>query len=305
MKIKVLGSGAGGGFPQWNCNCPNCKGVRTGTIKATPRTQSSIAVSNHEGKDWVLINASPDIRTQLLRYPVFQPDRKIRDTALVGVILVDAQIDHATGLLFLRETKKLDIYCTPAVHEDLTTQFPIFNILKAYCTINYHAIDLFTKLRFQVPGLPTLFFTPIPLEGKAPPYSTHRDNPMVGDNIGLYIQDTHTGKSLFYAPGLAKIESEIINWMHQADCLLVDGTCWDEDELIRHDISSKQAADMGHIPQSGEKGMIAYLTEFKKQRKILIHINNTNPILKKESIEHKTLAQAQIEVAEDGMDIYL
>ena len=134
MYIRVLGSGAGGGFPQWNCNCHNCKGLRANEITATSRTQSSITVSS-DGDNWVLFNASPDIRAQLESFPTLQPGRAIRDTAICSIILVDAQIDHTTGLLMLREhTRPWDIYCTAAVKEDMTTGFPVFSILGHFKT---------------------------------------------------------------------------------------------------------------------------------------------------------------------------
>ena len=139
MHIKVLGSAAGGGFPQWNCNCPNCDGVRKGTIRARPRTQSSIAVSA-EGTDWVLFNASPDLLAQFRAVPELQPARAIRDTAVRAIILIDAQIDHTTGLLMLREGAPLEIYCTEMVREDLTSGNPLFRILEHYCGVRWHAI---------------------------------------------------------------------------------------------------------------------------------------------------------------------
>ncbi len=305
MKVRVLGSGAGGGFPQWNCYCHNCEGLRKGNIKTKARTQSSIALSNNQGADWVLINASPDIRQQLLSYPELQPARERRDTSIVGVILVDSQIDHATGLLMLREGKKCDLYCTPSVYEDLTTGFPIVTILESYCTSQYHPISLEQNAAFKIPALPSITFTAVPLVGKAPPYSPHRQHPTLGDNIGLYIQDLESNQSLFYAPGLGKIDESIMQWMQKANCLLLDGTFWDENEMIDQGLSTKKAADMGHIPQSGEKGLLQVLQAFPNTRKILIHINNTNPILNENSSERKTLSTQHIEVAEDGMLIQL
>ncbi len=305
MKVKILGSAAGGGFPQWNCNCHNCDGFRKGNITAKARTQSSIGVSDDEGINWVLINASPDIRQQLLSYPEFQPARQLRDTSLCGVILVDSQIDHASGLLMLREGEKLNIYCTPSVYEDLTTGFPILKMLDSYCKSTYHPLSLKPEETFKVEPLNSIVFTAIPLEGKAPPYSAHRQQPTKGDNIGLFIQDNKTKQSLFYAPGIGKIDDEIKQWMQKADCLLLDGTFWHEDEMILQEINNKKASSMGHIPQSGTDGLIQYLTAFSDKRKILIHINNTNPILNENSKEYKQLSNLGIEVAEDGMEIQM
>ena len=147
MKIFVLGSGAGGGFPQWNCNCPNCKGLRAGTIDAKARTQSSLAISDG-GEDWLLVNASPDLRAQLEICPALQPARAVRDTAIVAVLIVDAQIDHSTGLMTLREhTKRLPVYCTPSVHSDLTTGYPLLNVLEHFCGVDWHPVDATEMLK--------------------------------------------------------------------------------------------------------------------------------------------------------------
>lgn len=305
MRIRILGAGAGGGFPQWNCNCPNCLGFREGSVQAKARTQSSIAISDNDGKEWVLVNASPDIRSQLLSFPECQPARSIRDTAITGVILVDSQIDHTTGLLMLREGKKLDIYCTPSVYGDLTSGFPILKMLDAYCKTEYHPIDLKDAASFTVKSLQSILFTAIPLEGKAPPYSPNRQNPSQGDNIGLFIQDLNSNQSLFYAPGLGKIDAKIQHWLQKADCLLLDGTFWEENEMISLEIANKKAGSMGHIPLSGKEGLIHYLHEYTNKRKILTHINNTNPILNENSIQYKMLLEHAIEVAEDGMEINL
>jgi len=304
MKIRVLGAAAGGGFPQWNCNCPNCDGVRKGKIKAKPRTQSSIAISENN-LDWILFNASPDVLAQIKAFPALQPARAIRDTAIKAIILIDSQIDHTTGLLMLREGKPLEIYCTDMAREDLTTGNPLFNVLGHYCTVNWHKLPTHNGNSFNVIGAQHLLFTAVPLTSKAPPYSPHRQDPREGDNIGVRIEDTRSGKTLFYAPGLGKLEPHLEPFLKNADCLLVDGTCWTDDELIRFGISKQSARDMGHLPQSGDGGMVSVLKPLTKPRKILIHINNTNPILNEESRERAELTANGIEVAYDGMEIIL
>jgi len=304
MLVHVLGSGAGGGFPQWNCNCHNCKGLRSGEIKATSRTQSSIAISA-DGKNWVLFNASPDIRAQLAAFPALQPGREIRDTAICSIVLVDSQIDHTTGLLMLREhTKPWDIYCTKAVKDDMTSGFPIFNILSHFRGVNWHEVPT-DEASFAIPGAEGLVFTAVPLKSEAPPYSPHRHNTVPGDNIGVRIADTRSGKNLFYAPGVGEITPNIYNYMQAADCLLVDGTLWTDDEMIQSGINNKRGEEMGHLDQSGDKGIMSTLNTLEKPRKILIHINNTNPILDEESTQRKTLEEAGIEVAFDGMEVSL
>ena len=300
MRVRVLGSAAGGGFPQWNCNCPNCDGLRKGTLRALPRTQSSIAVSA-AGADWVLVNASPDVLAQVRGFPPLQPGRATRDTAIRAIILIDAQIDHSAGLLLLREGAPLAVYCTDMVREDLTSGFPSFRMLDHYCGVAWHRIAADPGGRFSVIGAEPLSFTAVPLRSKAPPYSPHRNDPHEGDNIGLRVTDPRSGKSLFYAPGLAEIESGLKPFLEEADCLMVDGTFWSDDELIRLGISTKRAQDMGHLAQSGARGMVEALKPLRA-RKILTHINNTNPILDEDSAPRRTLEAEGIEVAFDGMD---
>ncbi|TBU91273.1 pyrroloquinoline quinone biosynthesis protein PqqB [Stutzerimonas kirkiae] len=303
MFVRILGSAAGGGFPQWNCNCRNCRGVRSGQLNASPRSQSSIAISD-TGERWVLCNASPDIRSQLESFPALQPARKLRDTAIGGIILLDSQIDHTTGLLTLREGCPHDVWCTDMVHQDLTTGFPLFNMLSHWNGgLKHNRISL--DATFEVPSCPGLSIRAIPLLSSAPPYSPHRNDPHPGDNIGLLIEDRQSGGRLFYAPGLGQITAEVLLAMAQADCLLVDGTLWRDDEMRVCDVGDKLGSEMGHLPQSGRGGMIEVLEGFPEQRKVLIHINNTNPILDEDSPERAQLRARRIEVAWDGMNIEL
>ncbi len=304
MRIRVLGAAAGGGFPQWNCNCRNCDGVRKGSLRATPRTQSSIAVSSDD-VNWILFNASPDLLAQYKGFAELQPARAIRDTAIRSVVLMDAQIDHTTGLLMLREGRPLEIYCTDMVREDLSTGNPLFKILGHYCGVNWHEVPTGRGSSFPVIGAEELTFTAVPSKSNAPPYSPHRDNPLEGDNIGMRIADPRSGKVLFYAPGLGEIEPHLKPFLEEADVLMVDGTFWTDDEMIRLGLSKKHARDIGHLAQSGAGGMIEVLKPLKASRKILIHINNTNPILDEDSDERRQLASAGIEVAYDGMEVKL
>ncbi len=306
MRIRVLGSGAGGGFPQWNCNCNNCRRLRSGELRGQPRTQSSIAVSADD-VNWILFNCSPDIRAQLEAFPTLQPGRAIRDTAIAAVVLIDSQIDHTTGLLMLREGRPIELYCTDMVQQDLTTGFPVLKVLEHYCGVNWHPI-LFANSKtfdFAIPRAEPLRFTAIALRSMAPPYSPHRGDPHPGDTIGVRIEDPRTGRNLFYAPGLGEIEPHVRPYLEHADCLLVDGTFWTEDEMISTGINTKRAQDMGHLPQAGEDGMIEVLQPLQRPRKILIHINNTNPILDEDSAERVALTAAGIEVAYDGMEVIL
>ena len=303
MHIHVLGSAAGGGFPQWNCNCRNCAGLRQGALKAQARTQSSITLSA-DGVNWVLFNASPDIRTQLASFAPLQPARTIRDTGVRAVLLIDSQIDHTTGLLVLREGEPLQVYCTEMVHQDLTSGLPLLSVLEHYCGVKHHPIPV-DETEFAMPTVPGLRFTAVPLNSKAPPYSPHRHDPHTGDNIGVWVEDLNNNTTLFYAPGLGEIESHLQPYLETADCLLIDGTFWREDEMIQAGVGHKLAGTMGHKPQSGAGGMIEVLRPLSRPRKVLIHINNTNPILIDDSPERAILTEAGIEVAFDGMDIHL
>lgn len=304
MKIHVLGSAAGGGFPQWNCNCPNCDGLRKGSIRAKRRTQSSIAVSD-TGLDWVLFNTSPDILEQIHHFPALQPARGLRDTAIAAIVLIDAQIDHTTGLYMLREHRQpWPVWCTAPVHEDLSTGNPIFKVLSHYAGIDWHEIPL--SGQFSASGVSGLQFAAVPLNSNAPPYSPRRDRPMPGDNIGVTITDRETGRRVFYAPGLGEMEPAVWAAMQAADCVLVDGTLWTDDEMIRLGASSRSSRAMGHLPLSGPDGMLEWLDKLPvSTRKVLIHINNTNPILDEDSRERAELNARGIEVAEDGMEITL
>ncbi|WP_287029974.1 pyrroloquinoline quinone biosynthesis protein PqqB [Pseudomonas sp. UBA6310] len=303
MHIQILGSAAGGGFPQWNCNCRNCRGLREGTLNARARTQSSIALSDN-GVDWILCNASPDIRAQLEAFPVLQPARKSRDTAIGAIILLDSQIDHTTGLLSLREGCPHEVWCTEMVHQDLTTGFPLFNMLEHWNGgLRWNPIGL--EGSFVIPVCPGLRFTPIPLRSAAPPYSPHRHDPHPGDNLGLLVEDLNGGGTLFYAPGLGQVSDALRQTMARADCLLVDGTLWRDDEMRVCEVGDKLGSEMGHLPQSGAGGMLELLDGLAAPRKVLIHINNTNPILDEDSAERAQLAAHGVEVAFDGMSITL
>jgi pyrroloquinoline quinone biosynthesis protein B len=273
-------------------------------VKASRRTQSSIAVSS-DGENWILFNASPDIKKQMDDFPALQPAREVRDTAISAIVITDAQIDHVTGMLTLREhNKPWDVYTTDAVYQDLTTGFPVFNILGHFRGINHHEIAT-DQSSFTIPSAEGLVFTAVPLKSEAPPYSPHRHNTVPGDNIGMRIEDTRTGQNLFYAPGLGEAEPHVIEYMRNADCVLVDGTVWTDDEMSNEGISNKRAQEMGHLDQSSEGGIMSILNAMERPRKILIHINNTNPILNEESPQRQILNQAGIEVAYDGMDIEL
>jgi pyrroloquinoline quinone biosynthesis protein B len=304
VKIRVLGSAAGGGFPQWNCNCPNCKGYRAGTLRARARTQSSIAVAG--GDSWALVNASPDVLTQLRANPDLQPGRAIRDSAIAAIILVDGQVDHTTGLYMLRESVRAwPIWCTDSTFADLTRGNPVFGVLSYFCGVDRRRIEL-DDAGFNVDAVPGVRWRALPVASKPAPYSPNRDSPVAGDNLALVIEDEVSGKTAVYAPGLSAVDDAVWRAMQSAACVLVDGTFWSDDEMVRLGISSKRARDIGHLAQSGAGGMLEWLDRLPRAvRRILIHINNTNPILDEASAESAELARRGVEVAWDGMEIVL
>ena len=306
MKIRVLGSAAGGGFPQWNCNCRNCAGVRAGSLRAQPRTQSSIAVAGASGEAWALVNASPDILAQLQANPTLQPGRAARDTAIAGIVLVDGQIDHTTGLYMLREsTRPWPLWCTDSTYADLTRGNPILQVLSHYCGVDRRRIGLEGDA-FAVDGVNNVRWRALPVTSKPAPYSPNREAPVAGDNLALVVEDEVTGRTLLYAPGLAAIDDSVWMSMRSAACVLVDGTFWTDDEMIALQLSKKRARDIGHLAQSGPGGMLEWLARLPPAtRKVLIHVNNTNPILDEDSEPRAVLNGLGIEVAWDGMEIVL
>jgi pyrroloquinoline quinone biosynthesis protein B len=306
MKIRVLGAAAGGGFPQWNCNCRNCAGVRAGTVRARARTQSSIAVRGRDAAGWALVNVSPDITAQLQANPAFQPGRSLRDCAITGIVLVDGQVDHTTGLYMLREsTRPWPIWCTDSTYADLTRGNPILNVLGHFCGVDRRRIDL-EGTAFEIEGVSGVQWRALPVPGKPAPYSPNRESPVPGDNLALVMTDKETGRTAVYAPGLGVMDDRVWRQMQSAACVMVDGTFWTDDEMIRLGASKKHARDIGHLPQSGAGGMLEWLDELSAgTRKVLIHVNNTNPILDEDSEQAAEVARRGVEVAWDGMEIEL
>jgi pyrroloquinoline quinone biosynthesis protein B len=260
MQALVLGSGAGGGVPQWNCACKNCVDPRVSI-----RTQSSIAVSKNNFKSCVLINSSPDFSSQVRANSMYLKPHRGRETPITDVILTDSHVDHITGLFSMREAKALKIHCTHQVLSDIA---PVLDILNNYTTI--HMFPIVPNEEFWIQDM---LFIGLPIAGKAPPYSVRRqkDTPEVGDTIALFVED-----QLFYAPALEKLEPELLNVMNISTAVLVDGTCWKQDDLISQGLGTKTSADMGHIVMSES---VHTLRNIYAKHKYFIHINNTNPVL--------------------------
>lgn len=316
MQILVLGSGAGGGVPQWNCHCQNCRAARcSSNNKVIERTQSSLAVSA-DGKSWALINASPDLRQQINQTPQLWPDFSqtglTRGTNIKGIVLTDSQIDHSLGLMIMREGLPMDVYCTDIVYQDLSVSLPIFPVMQHWHGgYRRQAIDIDTLAddgnphSFTVDNINGIRFYPIPLYSNAPPYSPYRDKPVPGNNIGLKIVDEVSGKAVFYAPGIVESNGDVEAALAEVDCAILDATLWRDDEMIQGGFSQKTGKDMGHISVDGDTGVVSLLERFDLEHKILIHINNTNPILDETSAEYQFLQARDIVVAKDGMVIEL
>lgn len=311
MRVLVLGSAAGGGFPQWNCHCEQCAGQRSGAVRAQPRTQSSIAISP-DGVHWVLVNASPDLGSQLRAQPALHPQHGPLHTPIAAVVLTDGQVDHTAGLLSLREGPPLSLYATAGVFEELTTGLPLLPALQHYCGVHWHLLPVAGQQRragFRIEGFETLEFEAVAVAGRPAPYSLSRHVAAVGEHIALRVHDTRSGRRLYYAPCLARLTHDDLDAMRDADCLLVDGTFWAEDDLIAAHLGSRRAADLGHLPLSsgpaGSAGMIELLGELPARRKLLTHVHHCNPVLDEDSPERRVLARHGIDVAHDGMEIPL
>jgi pyrroloquinoline quinone biosynthesis protein B len=278
--------------------------VRAGTLKGKARTQSSIAVTG-SGDAWALVNASPDILAQIRASPDLQPNRSIRDSAIAAIILVDGQVDHTTGLYMLRESlRPWPIWCTDSTHADLTRGNPVLTVLAHFCGVERHRLELHDE--FALDSVPGVRWRALPVASKPAPYSPNREVPQTGDNVALVIRSGDTGAAAVYAPGLALVDDDLWRAMQTAACVMVDGTFWTDDEMIRLGVSRKRARDIGHLPQSGAGGMLEWLERLPlRTRKILIHINNTNPILDESSAAYAELERRGVEVAYDGMEFAL
>jgi pyrroloquinoline quinone biosynthesis protein B len=298
VRVRVLGSAAGGGFPQWNCRCPTCEAARAGT-EARPRTQSSIAIRGAEGP-WLLANASPDLRGQLEGLGVQRADG-VRTAPVAAVLLTDAEIDHTAGLLLLRESSSaLRVYGSAAVRDALTDGYPVLRILREFCGVEWNMLEPGDRLAIDGTSLEVESFA---AGGDAPRYLAGTGADV--EATGLVFRDRSTGGVLTYVPGLARLDADVLARLAASDVVLVDGTFWRDDELARLGISDRTAAQMGHVPLSGPGGTLEALAGLSRPRSILVHINNTNPILLERSPERDAVTTAGVEVARDGLEIEL
>jgi len=310
MLIKVLGSAAGGGFPQWNCNCRNCVAVRAGKPGFRARTQSSLAVSR-DGVSWVLLNASPDLRQQLNDTPELHANPKLgpRDSPIKAVVVTNGDVDHIAGLINLREAQAFSVYGSDRVlsviadnsifqilAEPLVPRIPL-HLDKAIPLTGAGVDTGLTVEAFAVPGKVALY-----LEDTAagPDLGTRE-----GDTIGIKVSDPATGKSFFYIPGCAKIDETLARRLKGASVVFFDGTLFTDNEMIEQGLMPKTGGRMGHINMSGTEGSIAAFSKLKVGRLIYVHINNSNPALDETSAARKTIEGAGWEVGYDGLEVRL
>ena len=298
MRVRVLGSAAGGGFPQWNCHCDTCQAARA-SERARPRTQSSLAIRGGEGP-WFLVNASPDVRQQLATLDPRRLDG-VRAPPIAGVLLTDAEIDHTAGLLLLRESATpVRVSGDAGVERALRDGYPVLTMLERYCGAEWQTLE---PGRTQPLDGSSLVVEPFAAGGDAPRYLGGSD--MELEASGFAFRDRATGGVVTYVPGLGRLDNGVLTRFATSDLVLVDGTFWHDDELARLGISARSGRDMGHVPLSGPGGTLEALARLERPRKVLVHINNTNPILLEDSPERKAVLRAGVEVAYDGLEVEL
>jgi pyrroloquinoline quinone biosynthesis protein B len=303
MHVKILGSAAGGGFPQWNCACPNCRLVRSGKFPGKARSQAQVAVSG-DGKSWFLLGASPDLRSQIEAASELQPPDRTNSSPLCGIVLAAADLDHILGLLLLRELQPLNVYATASVTRLLREQNSMFAMLtRAPDQVRWRAIKPgeFFELRTPSGQDSGITCTPISLSTRYPVYMSDSEPDLSPDEAVLALTLTsNSGRVLVYAPAVAAITQYLREWLEKADLLLFDGTFYSDDELTTVRGSGERAREMGHIPVGGEDGSLRQLAGLRIPRKLYIHINNTNPMLNETSPEYRAVREAGWELADDG-----
>jgi pyrroloquinoline quinone biosynthesis protein B len=297
LRALVLGSGAGGGVPQWNCGCRVCRLAWSGDERVKPRTQSSLAVSI-DGANWLLLNASIDVRQQILATPALQPKGERRHSPIAAVLLTNTDVDHAAGLLHLRERQVFTIWATQSAL-DMIGANHIFDVV-GRDIVPRRAVKLGDPFE-PVAGLTVELFA---VPGKVPLWLEEKDvkTDEVGEGtVGVAVEAA--GRKLIYAPGCARVTGDLKNLFTKTNALFFDGTLFDDDEMIVNGLGDKTGRRMGHTPVSGPDGTLEELAGHTHMRRILIHINNTNPVLIEGSPEEAKVKAAGWEVAFDGMEV--
>ena len=327
MHIRLLGTAAGGGVPQWNCNCSVCREARAGTGRVQPRNQSSVAITADE-THWFLLNASPDLRAQIEGFPPLQPPVHLtRGSPIQAVLLTNADLDHTLGLLLLREGEKLLVHATGPVRNSLTEGLSLASTLAAFCGIEWISPPAELSALLSGDGLESgLLYQAVSVAGQAPRFSraqgngapvsdpasrrSHAESRRVGDRrshsgdvVGYRLVDSRTGGRFLFLPDVASLDQPLTSFLAECDVLLFDGTFWSEDEMQQRGAGNLTAASMGHVPISGPGGSLVVLKDLNVKHIIYTHINNTNPILLEDSPERAAVVAAGCTVGHDGMEI--
>jgi|SRR5579864_1016504 len=296
MRVRLLGTAAGGGFPQWNCRCANCVAARQNRL--TPLAQCSLAFSP-SGRNWYLVNATPDVTQQFAQWSELHPQSGIRSSPVEGVILTDGELDHVLGLLHLREASRWTLYAAPPVAEMIENDLRLMPALRRYADVRVQPLVPETPLyladgpaRVEVRLVPTGSHLPRYLSRTAP-----QTPPAVG---GLLLTDMTSGRRLAYAPCVGELSDALRDHLNGADVILFDGTFWSDDELRRLGAGGQTATAMGHVPVGGPAGSACWLSNLSARTKLYVHINNTNPLLDRHSPERASIRALGLEVATDG-----
>jgi pyrroloquinoline quinone biosynthesis protein B len=306
MRVKLLGTAAGGAFPQWNCACPNCRSLRDGQLRGKPRTQLQVAVSVDD-RCWFLLNASPDLRIQIENNVAFHPAGGVRATPIAGVVLTSADLDQVLGLLMLREFQKFRIFATAALQHILREDNSMFSVLnRDPDQVSWEDVTPGTPFGLASKGDQSLCCTPVSLGEHLPSYisDTRRRQLRANETLLGLVIESPSGRKLGYLPAVPAISPTLVRDFQSMDVILFDGTFWSNDELKNVRGTGPTAREIGHVPVSGDNGSLAALSDLQA-RKIYVHINNTNPMLDESSAEYRQVREAGWEIAEDGWEFLL
>lgn len=298
MHVRLLGTAAGGGFPQWNCWCPTCRIARENPELAKPRSQSSIAFST-DGVRWFLGNASPDVREQLSHLP-HAAVQGVRHVPVEGIVLTDAELDHTLGIALLREGRLLQLIATSAVMHTIAEDSRVLPVTEAFATVQLVEVELgdATPLVYRDGSPSGLTVEMKAVRGDPPRFARQEE---IGHTVAAFVRDAQTGASFAFVPGCGGLGPKLLSRLDEVHLLLFDGTFWTNDELSRLDISDRPALAMGHVPISGPEGSLAALSQLSCRQKVYTHINNTNPMLVETSAERAAVEAAGMIVGMDGM----
>jgi pyrroloquinoline quinone biosynthesis protein B len=309
MRIRILGSAAGGAFPQWNCGCSNCAALRAGTFKGKARNQTQVAISG-DSSSWFLLGASPDLRSQIEATTELHPREGLRQSPIRGAVLLNADVDHVLGLLLMRELQPLQVYATRSIRRILSEDNSMFGMLRRVPD-QVTWTDFTPQEAFELGGKTGegsgIRCRAISLASHFPAYvARERQSELKADEASLgLIVESPSGKRLAYMPAVPAISDKLLEEFETADVLMFDGTFWSDDELIRIQGSGQTARQMGHVPVSSVDGSLAQLAQLKHPRKIYLHINNTNPMLNEAGPEYREVREKGWEIVEDGWQFEL